>query len=136
VSSTASLAAASPSLERLADEAKRALPDIHECRRINARFHEALLGAARSPVYAEVLRLLFQRSLFAVPLTVSSISSMVADHSAIARALRKGDRSRAEHVMAEHLGEMITMLRSATAASAAGTPAVKAKTRGPKEKSA
>jgi DNA-binding GntR family transcriptional regulator len=109
-------------LERLAEEADRALPDIHECRRLNARFHDLLLSAARSPIHTEVLRLLFQRSLFAVPLDRSSIKAMLGHHHAITRALRRRDYARAEEVMAEHLAEMIAMLRFAVGAAKPARP--------------
>ena len=94
-------------------EAEQSLTDVHASRRANARFHDILVQASQSPTYSELLRILIQRSLYAVPLSRTTLEDFVGHHRKILRALKTGDNAQAERAMADHLDKMTQLLRAA-----------------------
>lgn len=106
-------------LERSISDAERALPDIHGYRRANTRFHEILVNAAGSTAYAEVMKVLLGRSLFAVPLDRRSMAEMLEHHRGLVRLLKRRDSARAEKLLEQHLRRMSSLFRAATGAEAA-----------------
>lgn len=89
--------------------------DVQRYYRENLRFHWAIVQAAANQTMADAYRGVVQKLHLSRLKNLSQDTGMrtsIAEHGKIARALRKGDVARCEHLMARHVSDAYDRLQS------------------------
>jgi DNA-binding GntR family transcriptional regulator len=129
-----------PELDRLLAEQERRQKSPFEFIELDREFHRAIISAADNPVLADFYEGLRDRQMrmgvYALASSDQRIEAVLAEHRAIADAVRAADADRAAQAMSRHLEKTLAVLRMPTFGIARSRSLEKAVWAGPAQRRA